>query len=427
MSKVEFYNGTTKLGEDPSSPYVFDWTNVVSGSYSLTAKVTDNVGGTSTSAQVNIQVAAANAVPTVSITSPAADAVFPERSTVSITANAIDADGTISRVEFFNGPNKLGEDASSPYSFDWTNVPKGTYTLTVKATDNQGGAATSKEVGIAVTAATEDGGPVVTITNPLDKATFNSGSKVTIMANATDASGLITKVEFFNGNSKLGEDTSIPYMYVWNDVQAGKYTLSAKATSATGVSAIDQVEITVRSGPLANAGNDLTVTSPSSSVQMSGMGESSDGSPIVLHWQQASGPNEVSISDDSSNTPTVDNLIEGIYILELTVTDNYGLSGKDRVEIRVSGSDTSADMIPRYFSPNADGINDVWEWPNPEHFANSALTIFNRAGEKIFETDSYQNTWDGTYSGKPLQPDAYYYVIHLSNRVDIKGAVRIVR
>jgi gliding motility-associated-like protein len=53
--------------------------------------------------------------------------------------------------------------------------------------------------------------------------------------------------------------------------------------------------------------------------------------------------------------------------------------------------------------------------------------IFNQSGQKIYEVDSYNNTWDGTLSGKPLQADAYYYVIRSKAGGDIKGAVRIVR
>jgi hypothetical protein len=54
--KVEFYNGSTKLGEDLSSPYTFSWTSVVAGTYSITAKATDNQGAVTTSSAVNVTV-----------------------------------------------------------------------------------------------------------------------------------------------------------------------------------------------------------------------------------------------------------------------------------------------------------------------------------------------------------------------------------
>ena len=123
----------------------------------------------------------------------------------------------------------------------------------------------------------------------------------------------------------------------------------------------------------------------------------------------------------------LNNLAEGTYIVELTVTDQHGGKGRDQIKIHVSGSDVQTTAIPRYFTPNDDGINDIWEWPDIEKYANSPITIFNRAGQKIYEAESYNNSWDGTMSGKPLQADAYYYVIRSIAGGDIKGAVRIVR
>ncbi|WP_315824571.1 Ig-like domain-containing protein [Paraflavitalea speifideaquila] len=94
-----------------------------------------------------------NQLPAVSITSPANNASFTAPASVTINANASDADGTVSLVEFFNGSTKLGEDASAPYSFSWTGVAAGSYTLTAKATDNNSGATTSSPVNITVQAA----------------------------------------------------------------------------------------------------------------------------------------------------------------------------------------------------------------------------------------------------------------------------------
>ena len=69
LSKLNFITATTKLGEDTSAPYSFTWTNVAAGTYTLTAKATDNTGLVTTSAVVNIT-AKALAAPTVAITSP---------------------------------------------------------------------------------------------------------------------------------------------------------------------------------------------------------------------------------------------------------------------------------------------------------------------------------------------------------------------
>ncbi len=86
--------------------------------------------------------------PTIVITSPAADQQFAAGSTVAITADANDSDGTISKVEFFEGANKIGEDPSAPFSFDFRPTQERPYTLTAKATDNSGLTATSAAVKI---------------------------------------------------------------------------------------------------------------------------------------------------------------------------------------------------------------------------------------------------------------------------------------
>ncbi|SHG44839.1 Por secretion system C-terminal sorting domain-containing protein [Flavobacterium fluvii] len=92
--------------------------------------------------------------PTVAITSPANGASIALGTNINITANANDIGGTVSKVEFFNGATKLGEDLTAPYSYNWTNVPSGQYALTAKVTDNSGATSISNEVVITVKALT---------------------------------------------------------------------------------------------------------------------------------------------------------------------------------------------------------------------------------------------------------------------------------
>ena len=60
-----------------------------------------------------------------------------------LAATASDPDGTVTRVEFFNGTTKLGEDTTAPYTLQWNVGAAGTYTLTARATDNAGATKTS--------------------------------------------------------------------------------------------------------------------------------------------------------------------------------------------------------------------------------------------------------------------------------------------
>ncbi len=79
--------------------------------------------------------------------------------------------------------------------------------------------------------------PQVSITSPADNATMAPGADLTIAANASEDGGTIAKVEFYNGSTLLGSDTTSPYTYVWPKVAAGSYTLTAKAYDAAGASA----------------------------------------------------------------------------------------------------------------------------------------------------------------------------------------------
>src|SRR5829696_5356401 len=99
--------------------------------------------------------ASANAAaPTVTISNPGNGATFTQPVDVVIDATASDSDGTVIRVEFLANGSKVGEDASDPYSFTWTNTPAGLYALTAVAIDNSNARATSAPVNITVNAPT---------------------------------------------------------------------------------------------------------------------------------------------------------------------------------------------------------------------------------------------------------------------------------
>ena len=92
-----------------------------------------------------------NYFPSVSITSPVNGTNFLPGSDITITVDAEDSDGTVTKVEFIEGgSNVLGEDTTPPYSFTWTDVADGAYTLTARAIDNEGGSRVSLSSNITV-------------------------------------------------------------------------------------------------------------------------------------------------------------------------------------------------------------------------------------------------------------------------------------
>ncbi len=91
-------------------------------------------------------------------------------------------------------------------------------------------------------------------------------------------------------------------------------------------------------------------------------------------------------------------------------------------------SDQNCELtIPNVFTPNADGINDVFEILNMEHYPVSQIVIYNRWGKKVFEhTDYYNNWWDG--QGHP--DGVYFYVLKYERMGEIRfaeGSVTIIR
>jgi uncharacterized protein (DUF2141 family) len=97
---------------------------------------------------------ASNQPPTVSLTSPSAGATFTAPASISLAATAADADGSVTRVQFFRGTTLLGTDTTSPFTFSWTNVAAGTYSLTAVAQDDDGATRTSTAVSVTVNSST---------------------------------------------------------------------------------------------------------------------------------------------------------------------------------------------------------------------------------------------------------------------------------
>lgn len=173
-----------------------------------------------------------NQNPVVAISAPATNSSYTLPASVTLTVTASDPDGTIKKVELYNGTVKLGEKTSAPFSFPWTILNEGTFTITAVATDNLDSKTVSAPITVRVTkpAATVNQPPLISIASPAKSESFPSPATITIDINATDPDGLISKVELFNGTEKLGEITSAPYTFTLKDLTEGNYSLTAIAT-----------------------------------------------------------------------------------------------------------------------------------------------------------------------------------------------------
>lgn len=109
--------------------------------------------------------------------------------------------------------------------------------------------------------------------------------------------------------------------------------------------------------------------------------------------------------------------------------DKYGCT--DSTGLFVNLDYTMPHFIPNAFSPNGDGLNDVFKIEGLKHQKVVQFSIFNRYGQEVFSTNNSDKGWDGTYLGKPCDMDVYYYVIELAkpnaeNEI-IKGDVSLIR
>ncbi len=85
--------------------------------------------------------------------------------------------------------------------------------------------------------------------------------------------------------------------------------------------------------------------------------------------------------------------------------------------------------IPTAFTPNGDGYNDTWVIDNIQLYPEAVIEIYNRWGELIFRSDKgYDNPWDGTFRGRELPIDSYYYVIDPGKgKEPFTGTVTIIK
>ncbi|OYW76022.1 MAG: hypothetical protein B7Z37_10790 [Verrucomicrobia bacterium 12-59-8] len=246
VTKVEFFDAGTKLGEDTSAPYTFAWNGATSGNHALSAVATDNAGRSTLSSLITISVN--NTPPTVALTEPDPGEIFDALASIYMTADASDSDGTVAKVEYYANGTKVGEATSAPYAFFWNNVVTGNYNLTAKAIDDGGAFTVSAVLSVSVTN-TDNVAPTAAITSPTGGVVY--AGNITLTADATDTDGTVSKLEFFNGATKLGETTTAPYSLLWSSVAVGSYTLTAKSTDNDGaVTTSAAVSINVQAAPL---------------------------------------------------------------------------------------------------------------------------------------------------------------------------------
>jgi ribosomal protein L11 len=322
VTNVQFFDGDTSLGNVSSSPFNLT-VSLASGPHALTAVASDNLGATKgTPLPVTVTVTT-NSLPTVAITSPTDGASFITPARITIQATASDSDGSVTNVQFFDGNTSLGNVSSSPFNLS-VNLAAGSHALTAVASDNVGA---TKETPLPVTVTvTTNSLPTVAITSPTDGASFITPATITIEVAASDADGSVTNVQFFDGNTSLGDVSSSPFNLSVS-LAVGSHALTAVASDNLGATKGTPLPVTVT--VTANSLPTVVITSPTNgasfiapaTITIEAAASDTDGS--VTNVQFFDG--DTSLGNVSSSPFNLSvSLAVGSHALTAVASDNFG-------------------------------------------------------------------------------------------------------
>ncbi|HXL55082.1 MAG TPA: gliding motility-associated C-terminal domain-containing protein [Chitinophagaceae bacterium] len=175
------------------------------------------------------------------------------------------------------------------------------------------------------------------------------------------------------------------------------------------------VNVNVWKKPRANAGSDKR-TRAGIPVTLEG---TVSGTDIRYFWTPT-----FNIDNANSLRPLVNAPQSAYYTLHTESNRGCG-AATDEVFIKVYDKI----LIPNAFSPNGDGINDVWNIEPLDLFGDADLQVYNRYGQLVFRNIGYIKPWDGTRNGTPMPVGTYYYILDLKikNEKPLTGRITILR
>lgn len=262
--------------------------------------------------------------------------------------------------------------------------------------------------------------------NPVTQCTASQQVTITFTNNLT--MGNIASGTICRGASFTPQVSSNAASYLWspsagvsnttiaNPVLSPQSTTTYTVTGTLGSCTIQRtVTVTVFEGATANAGPDAIILTGDVYQMLS------TGSAGSYLWTPSAGLSSATVLSPSATPQTTTTYT-------LTVTSPQGCTATDQMTLTV---------VPycikpmNAFTPNGDGINDRWLITDGNCLISVRAQVFNRYGSRVFESPNYDNTWDGTYKGKPLPDGTYYYVLEFvllnGKRQVLKGDVTILR
>ena len=234
------------------------------------------------------------------------------------------------------------------------------------------------------------------------------------------ASGCVQKAVSFSNQTIAAGDTSVTYLWRFGDgitsvmpnphhfyADSGTYNVTLIASFPAGCGDSITHSVTVTGSPVVVLDFSIdTIMYPGDSLYVS-----VHGTYDSIRW--------------STNETTYTILITkaGSYSVMAYQNTCFGQAGFN-VTVKERGPDP---VICNLFTPNGDGHNDNWEILNLADLKPCHVNVFNRYGIQVFSSSDYQNDWDGSYNGKQLSNDTYYYFVRCYNQILYKGNVSILK
>ncbi|WP_222933108.1 PKD domain-containing protein [Fulvivirga aurantia] len=259
---------------------------------------------------------------------------------ITINGSGSDLGGSITSYSWIkiSGPTATLTNASTP-NITASNLVAGTYVFELTVTDNDGNTA-SDQMSLIVNPEVSNIEPVANAgSDILLELPINSTN---ITGTATDNDGTIVSVLWTqqSGPSTAtisGQSTNTISV---SDLIEGVYTFRFSIEDDAGATDFDEVNVEVVAAaanvpPTANAGSDKSLQLPTNTIVLNGSGSDTDGSISTYEWVKVSGPGSITITNANNPSVTLSDLVQGVYKMQLTVTDNDGAVGIDDVLINV--------------------------------------------------------------------------------------------
>ncbi len=196
----------------------------------------------------------------------------------------------------------------------------------------------------------------------------------------------------------------------------GTHTIRYTYTGVTGCTATAAANVTVLQAPTANAGPDKTITE-GTPVILNGSGT---GPGISFVWTPGLYLNATTIPQPLSTPP-------GDMTYYLRVNADNRCTALDSVNIQV----WKMVKLPNAFTPNGDGVNDVFRVLHAEHLTSMTMQIYNRWGQVVFTSSSRDKGWNGHANGRPAPGGTYTYFITYydlyNNLQTLRGTITLIR